>query len=213
MPVTKLTWARVKDHLTRYLWIYILGCVVSVVLSDLLFTMLRPRTPENQIVRFYVAEDYTDTTLLDGYAADILADLQAKGRDILEVEFAALSLADAESDYYSSMLLMVRLAGGEGDVFLCNRYSYEYLLASDAELALDDYLAGGWLDGLDVETETFTSSETGEEHIVAIALRDAGKLRSMGFYSDELYLCVLANGDNLDSTMIAAEDFLRIALE
>ena len=48
---------------------------------------------------------------------------------------------------------------------------------------------------------------------MAIALRNAEKLRSMGFYSDEMYLCVMANGDNLDSTLIAVEDFLRIALE
>ena len=50
MPDTRLTWFNVKEHLRKFIWVYIVVIVVSLVVGDLLWTTTAPRTPEDQRV-------------------------------------------------------------------------------------------------------------------------------------------------------------------
>ena len=127
MPETKLTWARLKEHLRKTLWIYIVGCLVLILLSDIVFTATRPRTPEEQVVKFYVADAYVDSAIFDETAQSILETVQAEDETLLEVVFEGVNFSDPESDYYGTMVLMVRMAAGDGDVYLANEAAYNYI--------------------------------------------------------------------------------------
>ena len=67
MPDTKFSFRALREHIRKYLWIYIVGIVACLVLSSLLWTTTRPRVPNEQNVTVY---------LTDGYAnSDPLADV------------------------------------------------------------------------------------------------------------------------------------------
>lgn len=213
MPDTKLTWKGLLEHLRKYLWFYILGSVLTVVLSDLLYAMVSPRTPQEKVVRFYVVDEYTEFGAFDPFAEQILTNFQEEGQDIIEVAFDSINYADMESDYQSSMLLTLRMAGGDGDIYLCNRKGYEYICGAEVAMALDSYLADGWLSDMELTTAAYDDEENGVSYTAAIVLDDGAKLWNMGFYSDTLYISLAANSTNPETSMMAIEDFLEIYQE
>ena len=210
MPETKLTWARLKEHLRKTLWIYIVGCLVLILLSDIVFTATRPRTPEEQVVKFYVADAYVDSASFDETAQSILETVQAEDETLLEVVFEGVNFSDPESDYYGTMVLMVRMAAGDGDVYLANEAAYNYISNSEAMLPLDEYLDAGWLSQYSLEYATYTNPETGETYINAVSLDTMDGLHELGFNNKGAYLGLAANTTNLESTMKAVEALLAL---
>lgn len=208
MPDTRFSWRALREHMRKYLWVYLVGIAVCLVGTSLLWTTTRPRAQNFETVNVYMADGYSDPVPLKGVAAKMLEAVGAEDDTLKEVNFE--SLMYTEGDYNSSMLLMTRLAVGETDAFLACQAAMDALVSSDILVRLDDYVAGGWLSeyGLEPFYATVEDDETGERETFLAGLKLDGvtALSRMGAFNNEgAYLCVTQNGDNVETTMKALE--------
>lgn len=209
MPDMKLTAAKLKEHLRKYLLAYGIGIAVCMLLTNLLWTTTAPRVPANQSLAIYMADTWSDPGALDPIAADMLEKLQAD-TDIREVEFQSLQYGDPSQDYTSSMVLMARLSTRECDAFLCNQACMDALLLSGVVRPLDDLVADGWLAdyGLEPWYATVADEETGEEQNILAGLRLDGMDRLMelrAFNNEGAFLVLTVFDENLPETRKAIE--------
>ena len=56
MPDTKLTWFNIKEHIRKFLWVYIAVIAATLVAGNLLWISTAPRVPEEQRVLIYMAD-------------------------------------------------------------------------------------------------------------------------------------------------------------
>lgn len=223
MPITKFSWAGFKENLRKFGAIYVAGILVTLLCTNLIWTMTRPRVPDDQSVTIYLADGYSNPDALDGIAAQMLEAGKTFDETLEEVVFYSMSYSNPEEDYTSSVLMATRLSTGEADAFLCNEYAFENLTGADAVLNLEPYLESGWLEGLDVETvevEIYDYDNTGEvrqlkdKYIGAIKLDNVNALRSLGAMENEgAYLVIACNGTNIDTTMYAVDTLMRLLME
>ncbi len=216
MPDTSFSWRGLREHLRRYLWIYLLGVALCLVGTGLLWTTTAPRLDYDEVITVFLADTYSNGELLQDVAADMLADAQAVDPAVKQVSFDSL-LYD-ENEYTSGMLLVTRLAVGEGDAFLACQAAAETLVSSQALVHLDDYCADGWLAeyGLEPWYGTWRDEETGESETYLAGLRldsvDA-LVRRGAFNNQGALLCVANNGGNVEGTMRALETMMAILTE
>ena len=215
MPHFGLSWFRLKEHFRKFFALYIAGMVICAILSSIIFSATAPKTPIEQEVLIYLADEYTVSANLDGVAAEMLAYGQQTDPTLLEIDFEDLQYSDPNEDYYSSMILMTRLALNEGDAFLANKFCAEQMMMQDYYLPLDDYLANGWLEGLDLEPVEYTSLETGETHIAGLRLDNVTELATtLGAYSPgEAVLIITPVSTNLETSMNVIEHMLINLME
>ena len=214
MPHYGISWFRLKEHFRKYLAVYIVGVVICVLLTNLVYTSTAPQTPYDQEVLIYLADVFTDTEPLDDLAADALAYAQEFDETLLEVNFESLQYVNPEQDYTSSMLLMARLSLGEADVFLASGLCMEALCATEAFLPLDDYLAEGWMEEFALEPYLYTSEETGETFVAGLKLDGVSGLAEIGAFNNEgAVLVITANSTNTDTSMQVAEYIIRQLME
>lgn len=210
MPDTRLNWLNIREHLRKFIWIYIAVIAVTLVAGNLLWISTTPRVPEDERILIYMAGEWSYPEALDDVAADVLQKLQADHPEIREVAFESLLFADPERDYTGVMVLMTRLAVGEGDIFLANPNAMNALVNSGACLPLDEYWDAGWLNdsGLEAYYATVTDSETGESHTLLAGLKADG-LKALSerkaFDIKDACLVIAANGDNIDASIRAVE--------
>ncbi len=213
MPITKLTPARLKEHLRKHFFVYAVGIAICLVLTNLVWTTTAPRVPSDQSVVIYVAGPWSNVEALNPIARDIEARLAAD-TDIREVEFQNLLFSNPEKDYTSSMLLMTRLATREGDAFLCSGECMNALMTSGVLMPLDDLVAGGWLAdyGLEPWYATVADEETGEERTILAGLRldSVTGFSALGaFDSRDAFLAMLDYTENPQETARAMEYLLE----
>lgn len=209
MPDTRLTWLNIKEHIRKFGWVYVVVIAVAMVAGNLVWISTTPRVPEEQRVLIYMADEWSNPTPLDDVAADVLEKLRAEDDSILEVAFESLLFADPEREYTGVMVLMTRLAVGEGDIFLANQGAMDALVNSGACLPLDEYWDSGWLNdsGLEPYYATVTDEETGESTTLLAGLKiDAldGLIEREAFNNRGAYLALALNGQNIDASIKAA---------
>ncbi len=212
MPDTKFSWRGLREHLRRYIWIYLIGIALCLVGTGLLWTTTAPRLSIRQTVTVYLVDSYSNGDMLGDVAADMLSGIRSTDPSIEQVSFESLLYNDNE--YTSAMLLMTRLAVGEGDAFLACQSAADSLVASGALVPLDDYVADGWLAGFGLEPwyATWRDEQTGESETYLAGLRLDGVdalIRRGAFNNEGALLCVANNGGNVESTMKALEIMMR----
>lgn len=212
MPDTKFSWSALREHLRRYLWVYVVGVVICLFGTSMLWTMTRPRPTNDQTVTVYLMDAYANPSPLDDVAADMLARTQPFDEELQVVEFQ--NLMYTEEDYTSSMVLLTRLAVGEGDAFLTNQAGMDALVNSQVLEPLDDYVAAGWLGdfGLEPYYVTYVDEDAGtsDTYLAGLRLDSVSRLSEIGaFINEGAYLCVAANGGNVETTMKAIEFMLQ----
>ena len=212
MPDTKFSWRGLREHLRKYFWIYLLGVALCLVGTNLLWTMTRPQFSNEEVVTVYLADSYTYADALSDVAADMLERTRPFDEKLKDVRFESLMFN--EQEYTSRMLLLTRLAVGEGDAFLASAAAMDALTTSEALEPLDQYVADGWLAEYGLEPYYFTTEdeETGEKTTWLAGLRLDGvkALLERGAFNNEgAFLCVAANGGNVDTTMKALETMMR----
>ncbi|MBR0366908.1 MAG: hypothetical protein IJH86_00760 [Clostridia bacterium] len=210
MPDTRLTWYNLREHLRKFCLIYAVIIAVALVLGNLLWIATEPRVPENERILIYMADEWSNPEPLDAVAADVLKKLQSEDDTLREVAFESLMFADPAREYTGVMVLMTRLAVGEGDIFLANENAMEALVNAGACLPLDDHWAAGWLNdgGLEPYYATVTDQETGESATLLAGLRldSLTALRQMEAFDNEgAFLVIAANGENIEASLRAAE--------
>ena len=210
MPDTRLTWYNIKEHLRKLFWVYAAVIAVVLTVGNLLWIATSPRVPENERVLIYMAAEWSNPEPLKDIAADVLAKVRAQDETIREVAFESLMFADPQKEYTGVMVLMTRLAVGEGDVFLADANAMKALVQNRACLPLDDLWAKGWLaeGGLEPYYATVTDEETGESdtYLAGLSLDNMTALSGMrAFDNSGAYLVIAANGENIDASVRAAE--------
>ena len=216
MPDTKFSLPALREHLRKYFWIYLAGIVVCLILSNLLWTTTRPQVPVEQKVVVYMADSFSDPSALSDIARDALERTQPYDETLLELEFQSMMFN--ENDYTSAMLLMTRLAVGEGDLFFCSEAALNSIVGSGAALPLDDLVADGWLGQWELEPWycTEVDEEGGETRTYLAALRidKLTALASMGAFNNQgAYLVVASNGGNVETSLKAAEFIIEDLME
>ena len=210
MPDTKFTWARLREHVRKYFWIYFFGIVICLAGTNLLWTTTRPRVPNDRSVVVFMADSYSNPDPLDAIAADMLQRTQPLDDSLEQVEFLSLQFSDPSTDYTSSMLLMTRLSIGEGDAFFANQYCMDALVGLEVLEPLDEHVANGWMSEFDLEPfyVEVQDEETGESetYLAALKLDAADALLEMEAFNNRgAYLAVTNNGGNVETTLKALE--------
>lgn len=214
MPHFGISLFRLKEHFRKFWAIYIVGCTICVLLSNIIFTSTTPQTPIEREVLIYLADSFTDSEALSGVAADMLAYGQETDETLEEIVFENLSYGDPQTDMYGPMILAARLSLREGDAFIASSFALEALLGNEVYLPLDDYLADGWLADLDLEPVMHTSVETGETHVAALRLDNVPALAEMGAINNNgAALMIMWNSTNLETSMNVVEHMIRGLVE
>lgn len=216
MPDTHLTWFNIKEHIRKFFLVYVAVVAAVLVAGNLLWISTTPRVPEDQRVLIYMADEWSSPDPLNDIASQVLAKVQAEDDSIREVAFESLLFADPGRDYTGMMVLMTRLAVGEGDLFLANQNVMDALVKSGACLPLDDYWSDGWLSDMPPCYAEITDDETGETTTILAGLRldGLGALRSMNAFNNEgAYLVVARNGQNIDASLLAAKYLVECVKE
>lgn len=214
MPLTGLSWTRFKEHLRKTSPIYIVGIAICLILTNLIYTTTRPQVPDDQQVLVYLVSGYSDTEPLNSLAEQMLAYGQSVDETLEEVEFLSIQYSDPETDYTSSYVLMARMSVGDGDLYIACEQAMQYMVGSGLSLPLDEYLADGWMEGLELEPYVYTDEETGESYVAALNISSADALAKVGaFDNTDAYLIVAGNGTNIDTSMQTAEFMIRTLLE
>lgn len=208
MPDTKFSFAALKEHLRKYLWIYIVGIALCLFGTSLLWTTTAPRPTNEEVVTIFMADAYSNPEPLSGVAQSMYEQTQPFDPTLKLVEFQSLQYA--EGDYTSSMLLLTRLTVGECDAFLASQSAMDALVQSEILVPLDDYVAAGWLAeyGLEPYYAEWSDEESGEHYtlLAGLKLDKVMALEQMGaFVNEGAYLCVTSNGGNVETTMKALE--------
>ena len=210
MPDTKLTWFNIKEHFRKCALIYIILIIVALVGTDLIWTTTAPRVPDEQKVLVYLADQLTHAEALNGLAADMLEKTRAVDETLQEVSFENLVFADPATDYTGVVVLMARLAAGEGDAFLASQAAMDALVNSGGSQPLDEYYEAGFMkdSGLEPYYATLTNEETGESRTFLAGFKvdtlDA-LMDIQAFYNEGAYLAVALNSTNLETTLKALE--------
>lgn len=213
MPDTKLSWPHLREHIRKYIWIYVIGVAACLVLTSLLWTTTRPRIPDDQSVIVYLMDQWSNPAPLDGVARDMLARGQAYDETLQQVEFQSLQYIP--DDYTSSILLMTRMSVSEGDAYLASAGGMEALVNAEAFMPLDGYVAEGWLSDFNLEPyyATYENEENPDERVTTLAglrLDGVNALFDLGAFNNEgAILCLSAGGTNPETTLKTLEIMLE----
>lgn len=216
MPLKGLSGKRIREHLRKYSPVYIIGVVIMLLLSDILYTSTRPQTPDDQEVLVYLVDTYCQAEILDDLCADALAYGAETDDRLLSVQ--AQTISYNEEDYTSAMVLVARMSVGDGDAYITNATALASMAANGVCLPLDEWVEAGWLEDLGVEPYYYTETDdsTGEEttYIAALKLTGVSKLWEDGIVlSNEMYLVIAANGTNVGTTKDVVEYMLESIAE
>ena len=216
MPDRKLTGANLREHLRLYGAVYAVLLIVACFVANLLWTMTAPQIPEDQRILIYLADAWSDVAPLEPLSEKLLGTAQTVDPAIHAVDFESLIYADPETDSTGVMVLMTRLAAGEGDIFLAGKNAMDALISSGACLPLDEYYEDGWLNQLEPMYANIADSETEEVHRVLVGLKldSLTKLQELGaFYTEGACLALIVNSPNIDSSMKVAEGLVETLTE
>lgn len=184
MPEKKLTRKRIAAHLRRCGIIYVLGIIALAFLNNLIFTMARPRVPEENTVRVMVINQ-------DAYYSDRAKawekEVNAADESVRALEIETIWY-DSEQ-YELSMAMPVKLMAGGYDLLVSDKLGYEELMLLGAYLPMDGYLDA---DEAEEKIAVPDYENEGEEYTGAL------KMDFLGL--KDVYVGIAANSENPDST-------------
>ena len=214
MPDTKFSWLMLKEHMRRYLWIYLAGIAVCLVLTNLLWTTTRPRPTNEESVIVYMVGGYGDAQPLQSISGDLLARGRARDERLKEVDFQLLQYDGAQGDYTGSMLLLTRLAVGEGDAFIASEAGMNALAQYGTLLPLEAPVASGWLSGYGLEPyyAELEDEETGTvtRFMAGLRLDSVNGLAALGAFENRgAFLCLSTTSENIEAAMEVLDGLLE----
>ena len=127
---TPLNAETLKHHFTYSWWKYVLALVAGIFLVNFLFTVTKPRIPEEKRVDFYIyglASEESVNAYMEHIRTSEMPDTESMTCSILYVD-----------ETYGAMQLMTYVAAQEGDLYLLPRDEFLSYSASEAFLPLED---------------------------------------------------------------------------
>ena len=218
MPDTRLIWKNLKEHLRKYGAWYLVGLGITLFLVNLLWTVTTPRIPGSQSVVVMMADNYSNSEMLDDIAARMLQEGRAHDDTLRTVEFQSLMYNRPEQDYSGIMVLTTRVANFEGDAFLASADAMAALIQMGVLEPLDNYVAAGWMAnrGLEPYYATVTDEDTGETttYLAGLRLDSVDALYDRGAFNNEgAYLAVTSYGENIDTTLATMETMIDALID
>ncbi len=201
LPITK---RRIRNHFHYSFWKYLLLIAIAFFGWNLIFTTTRYRPPENAKVEF-VAEGYA----MNSDAIQSLAD-EIHAAVLPEMEEVTATIVSFDNQY-GDMQLVVWVSAAQGDVYLIDQARFKSIADSSGTLPLSPYVENGMLhvDGIDLAKGFSVDTETGVESLMGIPADSLVKLQDYGVATDNMVLCILANGGNDENSI----RFLNYLLE
>jgi len=214
MPLTGFTWKRFVEHLKKYNITYIIGIIICIFLTNVVYTATAPRIPPEEEVMIYLVTHYSETQQLEPLEAEALEYGQTIDETLRTVHFETIMYNDPQQDANSAMVLVARMSAGDCDAYFTNEKATETIIGYDAFEPLDEHLANGWMEGLDLEPVYATNAETGEEVIAALSLDNVSALLDIGSFDNRgANLIISGYGSNTETTLEVTEYMIRRLME
>lgn len=189
---TPINMKTLRKHLVYNSWKYILLVIITLVSWNLIFTMTAYRPPQEKIVDLYVYGSL-DTTQLEVYWANL------NKTDLPDMEqMQVVGVMDDAT--YGDMVLVARLAAGEGDIYLLPKEKFQsyanegYLVALDEIPAVAEAMAAA---DLNLERGNSRLAATGERHTFGVPVAQLPKLSNMLLVTGgEYFVTIVSNNNN-----------------
>lgn len=176
---------KLAAHLRRCGWIYIVGIAVLIFLNNMIYSMTRPRVPEENTVRVMAVNQNVDFTRQE---KEWLADVQAADESVLLLEFETIPYDS--NRYETGMAMPVKLMAGGYDLLIADEVGFGAMVNFGVLAPLEDYL-----DESDGERIEVTNAETGETFVGALRMDFLGM--------EDVYVALSVNSENPESTWTA----------
>ncbi len=147
MPDTRITKARLKNHLHYGKWVYLLIAVAAWFAADLIFTMTEYRPDAYHRVDVQLVGNTTmGDAGLEAVAAKALEAVKPLDERLEAVNLYNIAYSgDASVDIYGAQKYTVMLADRSTAIFVVNRVLMEQLVANGGALPLEPYVEAGAL--------------------------------------------------------------------
>lgn len=192
---TSVNAGSLKNHFTYSWWKYILVLLAGTFLVNLLFTVTRPKVPEDKRVDLYVI-GYADQEKLNAW----LEEVRLEELPDMESVSSAVSFPD---ETYGAMIVTTYFAAQEGDLYLLPRDQFLTYSAQGAFVPLEEdrELMDLFNEaGLDLRRGWRTLSDSDETHLYGIPLDALPGLNSL-CYVENGFLAVTVYNGNMDNVM------------
>ena len=214
MPNTKFSREALKTHLHYGKWVYVAIIVGVFALGSMIFTMTRYMPPSERTVVFQIVGGYANIEPLEQIADEILTNDGAAIDPTLE-EIGIQNIVysgDASTDVYGAQNFMVKIAAGEGDIFMVNRELTEQLVLMGGAQPLDEYINSGIIDtaGMDIDSVTFDEPAPNEDeqpsgvrHVYALSASGLVRMTEadIGFDVSDKYLVLMVRSTNPETSV------------
>ena len=192
-PINRQT---IRRHMVYNSWKYILSIVLICIVWNLAFTMTAYRSPANLVVDTYVY-GLSDVEKLQSYV-DTIHENEMSDMEQMQVQTV---LAD---ETYGSMILMTRMAAGEGNLYLLPKAEFQSYASDDAFVRLDELEGLQEMfeeRGINLERGTYRDETSGERHLYAIPSSCLPGLQDLLGVTTEYYLSIKVNNGNEENTL------------
>jgi hypothetical protein len=179
MPDTRVTRARLKNHLHYGKWAYVAIAAIAWFAVDLVYTMTEYRPDAYHRVDVQLVGNATMSDEgLDAVAAKALEAVRPLDENLEAVNLYNIAYSgDANTDIYGAQKYTVMLADRSTAVFVQNRALTEQLVAQGGALPLESYVESGVLPkalALSLPVPDADGNPTAESRLYAVDLSGLG---------------------------------------
>ena len=144
MPETGFSLDRLREHLRKWIGLYLAATVALCFLNNLVYTVSRPGFSDDERLKIMLLN--MESSLSDDEYAqlsmNLLPAVQAVAPTVQILEFESLPGASA-GDMQGEMLLNMKITGGFGDLYLTDEAGRELLAAKGAIIERETLLIEG----------------------------------------------------------------------
>ena len=196
--------ARLKKHLTYDFWKYLLLIAVCWFGWDLLYTMTAYRSPQDKRIDVYIMSATASDELVESFLKPIWEETVPE----MELVEGVSLLPGTMDDYYTAMNLTVKMAAGEGDIYMLPQDIFKNYALSGSFVPLDPYIEEGKIniDGLKVDTARITIADeetaTATTKLYGIPTEQLfGLMNGMQFDNRNAVMAIAVNNGNEENVV------------
>ncbi|MDD3244234.1 MAG: hypothetical protein PHD32_11005 [Eubacteriales bacterium] len=195
----QLTKEKLVNHFRYSPLIYLVSVVGCVMLGVLIYSVTKPELPGGVKVDIMTV-GYVNEAAVKVWCPQILERLDENQK---EVTISQMSTPGAG---YDKMFLMAHLANQEGDLFIMDKETFEYLTRQGAFLELSDMIQtqdfqlGEGATPQDGYVSGYAGTQV-ESGIYGLSLKGLPGLLELGFDPNDCYIAFTTYNDNLENSI------------
>lgn len=208
---TPISGAKLRNHFTYHIWLYILVAVAAFFGSSLLYTVTAYRSPEDKRIDLYIQS----ATVSAESAEKFLQPIWEQYVPDMEVVDAVM-LTISSQDYYGAMQLTTYVMAQEGDLYLLGTSDYKSFASQGLFIDLQPYIDAGklHLDGIDLSAGYVAAVDenglpVGERQLYGIPLYALYGYMDMGLDNRDTVLGVTVYNGNEENVIAFLDGFIQ----